>query len=397
LTRPQPPSPVSTTGLPAFLWALALGNFVVGTGAFVIGGMIEPMSAALGLSVSATGQLTTVYALANAVATPILLGIAGRHDARTVLVFGMALLAAASAGSALAAGWGELAIARVFTAFGAGLFTPTAAAFAVGLVSPAARGRALSVTFSGIGLSYIVGMPFGAWASFSSFGWPLAFWGIACAAALVTGLLWRAPRGVATSPASIAGYLVVLRDRRAMLSLSISALYFASIFGIFSYVGGFLTDYVGVPEARLVPVLAAFGIAALVGTFAGGALADRFGPTRMLYAICAGFLAVFAAVWAMPGQTAGLVAVFLLWGTIGFAFYAAQQSRLVAIAPGQATVMLALNATMLYLGTAAGAAMGGAVIASIGYRGLPVMAAVLIAGVALLVWLTEAPARAAQH
>lgn len=41
--------------------------------------------------------------------------------------------------------------------------------------------------------------------------------------------------------------------------------------------------------------------------------------------------------------------------------------------------MLALNATMLYLGTAAGAAMGGAVIASLGYRGLPAVSAVLIA------------------
>lgn len=391
MTPQPPPRTAPSARLPAFLWVLALGNFVVGTGAFVIGGMIEPMSAALGLSVSATGQLTTVYALANAAATPVLLGVAGRHDARTVLLFAMTLLALASAGSALAAGWGELALARVLTACGAGLFTPTAAVFGVALAPPAARGRALSVTFSGVGLSYIVGMPFGAWASFSSFGWPLAFWGIAGAAALVTGLLWRAPRGVGTSPASMAGYLGVLRDRRAMLSLAISALYFASIFCIFSYVGGFLNDYVGVPAAQLVPVLAAFGVAALVGTFAGGALADRFGPTRMLYAICAGFVAVFAAVWAMPGRTGPLLAVFLLWGTIGFAFYAAQQSRLVAIAPRQATVMLALNATMLYLGTAAGAAMGGAVIASIGYRGLPVMAAVLIAGVALLVRLTEPP------
>jgi MFS transporter, DHA1 family, inner membrane transport protein len=391
LTLQPPASAGPTARLPAFLWVLALGNFVVGTGAFVIGGMIEPMSAALGLSVSTTGQLTTVYALSNAVATPVLLGIAGRYDARTVLLFAMALLAVASAGSALAAGWGELALARVVTAFGAGLFTPTAAALGVGLAPPAARGRALSVTFSGIGLSYIVGMPFGAWASFSSFGWPLAFWGIAGAAAAVTGLLLRAPRGVATSPASMAGYVGVLRDRRAMLSLAISALYFASIFGIFSYVGGFLRDYVGVSAAGIVPVLAAFGVAALVGTFAGGALADRFGPTRMLYAICACFVAVFAVVWAMPGRTAPLLAVFFFWGTIGFAFYAAQQSRLVSIAPRQATVMLALNATMLYLGTAAGAAMGGAVIASVGYRGLPVMAALLIAGVALLVRLTEPP------
>jgi predicted MFS family arabinose efflux permease len=58
-------------------------------------------------------------------------------------------------------------------------------------------------------------------------------------------------------------------------------------------------------------LLAVFGVAALVGTFAGGVLADRFGPSRMLYAICTAFVVVFAAVWAMPGRTLALLAVFL--------------------------------------------------------------------------------------
>jgi predicted MFS family arabinose efflux permease len=52
-------------------------------------------------------------------------------------------------------------------------------------------------------------------------------------------------------------------------------------------------------------------------------------------------------------------------------------------------VLFALNSTMLYLGTAAGAAIGGAVIASFGYRGLPVASAALILLVALLVRASE--------
>ena len=46
----------------------------------------------------------------------------------------------------------------------------------------------------------------------------------------------------------------------------------------------------------------------------------------------------------------------LCWGLIGFAFYSAQQLRLVMVAPTRAPVMFALNSTMLYFGTAAGAA-----------------------------------------
>jgi len=381
--------------LPAILWVLALGNLVVGTGGFMIGGIVEPLSRSLGVSVSATGQLMTVYSVANAIAAPLLVAMVGRFDARTVMLGAMTLLGAANAASALAANWGELAVARVAMACGAGLFTPTAAALGVALVPPQARGRALSVIFAGIGLSYVIGLPFGAWAGQSSYGWPLAFWGVVAGALAVLALLLRAPRGVPTAPASLGGFGSLLTDRRAVLGLAITAVYFSSIFSIFSYIGAFLREYAGVPASGIAPVLIAFGIAALGGTFAGGTLADRLGPTRLLYVICAGFLLVFGLLWSMPGRTAPLIAAFLCWGVIGFAFYAAQQSRLVSLAPRQATAMLALNASMIYVGTGAGSAIGGAVIASAGYRALPIASALLIAIVALLVRATERPAAAA--
>jgi DHA1 family inner membrane transport protein len=375
--------------LPRFLWVVALGNLVVGTGGFMIGGIVEPLARSLQVSVATAGQLMTVYAIANAVAAPVLLAMAARIDARSVLVGAMLLLAIANAASALAATWGELAAARVLMACAAGLYTPTAAALAVALVTPAQRGRALSVTFSGIGLSYIVGLPFGAWAGVSRFGWPLAFGVVAAAALGVALLLSRAPRGVPTAPASMAGYLGLLRNPRTLGALGVTGLYFATIFSLFSYVGAFLREYVGLAPEQVAPVLMAFGVAALAGTFGGGILADRIGPTRVLYAICAAFLAVFGVLAWRPGHMSVSVVVFIAWGTIGFAFYAAQQSRLVALAPQAATALLGLNASMIYLGTAAGAALGGTVIASAGYRGLPLAAGALIVAVAALVRVTE--------
>jgi DHA1 family inner membrane transport protein len=384
-----------TPRLPAMLWVFALGNFVVGTGGFVIGGIVEPLARSLGTSVAAAGQLMTVYSIANAIAAPVLLAAVGRWDARRVLIGAMVLLALANAAAALAASWGQLAAARVAMACAAAIYTPTAAAMVVALAPPPARGRALSIAFAGIGLSYVIGVPFGAWAGLSRFGWPLAFWGVA-AAALVAVLLTasRVPAGVPTAPASTSGYAQVLRMPRAVLALAVTGLYFASIFSIFSYVGAWLREYAGVPPAGIAPVLAGFGVAALAGTFAGGTLADRIGPTRLLYAICAGFAGVFVLMWALPGRTVPLVGALLVWGVIGFAFYAAQQSRLVAVMPRQATVMLALNATMLYVGTAAGAAIGGGVIGTVGWRALPAAALALIASVALAVRLSE-PRRAA--
>jgi DHA1 family inner membrane transport protein len=336
----------------------------------------------------------TVYALASALGAPLLLAWAGRFDARTVLLWAMAGLAAANVASALATDWGGLAAARVAMALAAGLFTPTASALAVALVPASMRARALSIAFSGVGLSYVVGVPFGAWAGVSRFGWPLAFWVVAAVAAAAGLALRRVPRGVPTAPASLAAYGRLLRTPRTLGALAVTAAYFASIFCIFSFIGAFLTAHGGVSPGAVAPVLAAFGLAALAGTFAGGRLADRFGPTRVLYAICAGFALVFALLWATPGRPAVQVGAFLVWGVIGFAFYAAQQSRLIALAPGAATAAIALNASMLYLGTAAGAAIGGAMVAAFGWSSLPPAGAALIGVVALLVRATEPGLRA---
>jgi predicted MFS family arabinose efflux permease len=53
------------------LYPLAAGNFAIGTGMFVTAGLLPPISADLKISVSAAGQLMTVFALAYAVLSPI--------------------------------------------------------------------------------------------------------------------------------------------------------------------------------------------------------------------------------------------------------------------------------------------------------------------------------------
>ena len=57
----------------ATLIYLALGNLVIGSAGFMLGGLLEPLAAGLKVSVAAAGQLMTVYALANAVGSPLLI------------------------------------------------------------------------------------------------------------------------------------------------------------------------------------------------------------------------------------------------------------------------------------------------------------------------------------
>ena len=83
------------------------------------------------------------------------------------------------------------------------------------------------------------------------------------------------------------------------------------------------------------------------------------------------------------GSWPALVMVLLAWGTAGFGMMAPLQSRLTALAPAQAPVLLSLNTSMLYLGTAGGAVVGGALAAGLGFArlgwaGVPFVALALV-------------------
>ena len=121
----------------------------------------------------------------------------------------------------------------------------------------------------------------------------------------------------------------------------------------------------------------------MAGTLIGGVANDRFGSRRTLTVQ----LAVLGGTMALLPLTAGswraLVLVLLAWGTAGFGMMAPQQSRLTALAPAQAPVLLSLNTSMLYLGTAGGAVVGGALasdlgFARLGWAGVPFVALALV-------------------
>jgi MFS transporter, DHA1 family, putative efflux transporter len=65
---------------------LTLISFLVGTSQFVISGILDQVAASVEVSVSVAGQLITVYALATAIGTPILMVAIANLDRRKHLL-----------------------------------------------------------------------------------------------------------------------------------------------------------------------------------------------------------------------------------------------------------------------------------------------------------------------
>ena len=372
-TRRSPPAPrrAPGTSLPPLLYLFTCVNLVIGTAAFTNTGLLEPMAASLGESVAAVGQTTTVYAVSVAVLAPLVLAWLGRFPQRGALALAMGLFAAGNALTALAQDLTALLGARVLMGLGSAA-TPLMAGIAVTMIPPERRARGLALVFLGVSLSYVVGLPLGTWAGFG-WGWRVPAWGATALTVAAGVALWLAvPGGVpARGGPALAGFASLLRDRAALAVFSLTFTYFIAIFSIFSYIGPVLTALVPMGRDALSVTIALFGVAGVGGTVLGGRLTDRHGPRATLTFGLGGLALCMAVLPLTAGHALAMMTVLMAWGLTGFSMMAAQQSRLAAIAGPQTALALSLNASMIYLGTAAGSALGGAALAVVAPPHLP--------------------------
>ncbi|HSV55165.1 MAG TPA: MFS transporter [Burkholderiaceae bacterium] len=355
--------------MPPVLILFALTNLVIGTGAFVLSGILQPVSASLNVSVAAAGQAMTAYALASAFLAPLMVVATGRWPRKRAILVALALFGAGCALSAMATTLPVLLAGRVLMGTGS-MFSALASGVVVALVEPAKRGRALSLSFLGISLSYAVGLPLGTWLGFG-YGWQAPVWLVTGCCVLMLALL------VATLPANIdapggnfAGLRETARQWPILRVWLRTLLFFIAIFSVFAYIGPVLQALNPLTSLQLSITLALFGVSGMAGTLTGGWAADRFGPIRSLRVQ----LTVLASMMALVPFTAGsytlCVLVFMVWGIAGFGMTAPQQIILASRAPQQASLLLSLNASMLYVGTAMGAVISGAFIDTLGFAWL---------------------------
>lgn len=386
--------------MPRLLILFSLCNLVIGTGAFVVSAILEPIGQGLGVSVPAAGQAMTAYAMATALLAPILMVATGHWRRKNAMLLAMLLFTAGNAVCALAPNLTTLLLGRVLMGIGSG-FSPLAAGITVALVAPSLRGKALALVFLGMSLSYALGVPLGAWLGFT-YGWhaPMAASALA-SLAMVALLAWKVPRDINAPGTSFKGLSGLLTQGPALRVLGLTLLYFVAIFCTMAYIGPVLRALQPMSSATLALVLAMFGVSGAVGTAIGGYATDRFGTRTALVAMLSTLGATMALLPLTQGSLFAVVAALLVWGCAGFGMMAPQQARLAALAPAQAPLLFSLNTSMLYIGTAVGAAVGGAAVGHVGFALLPwVGVPFALLGLSSLAWgrgKDSGPLAAATH
>jgi DHA1 family inner membrane transport protein len=358
---------------------LSAGNFVIGLGAFVVIGLISPIATTFKATPEQAGLALTYYAISYAIGAPLFAAFTGKMARRWVLTGGLVLFALGAVGSALAHTLGVFQASRLVVALGAGLFTPGAAAVAVTLSEPENRARALSLVFAGLTLAQVLGVPLGSWAGYT-FGIAATFWVVAGLALVAAVLVFAVtPPALPFQPTSLSILGKTLLTPRLILPVLYSTTLMTAIYTVYTYLGPLIEERYGFGRNGVAAFLLLFGAAAVFGNFIGGYSADRVGPSRTLIVLCVAQIILLPTIVIAPigAITMGLLVV--IWSLSGWSYMAPQQSRIVAIAPERAPVLLSLNASAILLGVALGSAIGGIALALGGW----VMVAIASAGIAL--------------
>ncbi|WP_433566318.1 MFS transporter [Nocardia sp. CA-151230] len=341
---------------------LALGTFAVGTDSFILAGFLPDLAGSLRVSTASAGAAVTVFSAAYALGSPVLATMTARLPRRALLVSALLVLALANLGSALAPTFSILLAARIVAALGAAAFTPNAGAVAAALVSPQARGRALAVVVGGLTIATALGVPLGDllghW-----LGWRSALTGVAIVCLLAAaGVATWVPALPGNPAIPLAKRLAVLRNRSVAAVLPLTVLGMGAAYVVYAYAVPAL-GALGIGAATTAWMLMLYGVGAVAGNLSSGYATDRFGATRVLtagYAVMAATLAIMGVLAATDTHVPALVGLLALgWGAASWCQTPAQQHRLIAAAPQESGLVVALNASCIYVGIGAGTALGG--------------------------------------
>lgn len=350
------------TSLPTLL-ALALGGLTIGTTEFAAMGLLPLIASGFHASIPDAGWTITAYALGVVVGAPLLTILAARLDRKTLLLCLMAFYSLANLASSFAPSLGWLIAGRFLAGLPHGAFFGVGSVVGTHVAGREKRGQATSIMMAGLTVANLAGVPLVTWAGIA-LGWRLSYVGVAALGLITLATLWiQAPRVPVHGEASVLKEMKALRSGRLWLAFASAAIGFGGMFAVYSYVAPLITDGAHLPLTAVPWVLSLFGLGMTIGVLLAGRFADKsLGATAVGGTLAT---AVVLLVIGLAGTVPAVaVAGMFALGFVTQFFALAIQNKLMDLSPAAPSLGAALSHSALNTANAAGAWLGGLVLAA---------------------------------
>ena len=356
-----------------FLAAVAAGMFAAQLASLMLAPLLVAVATEFDTSVAVAGQLATVTYAAWAVSVVAVGSMSDSFGRRPVALTGLALLSFGVLASAFAPNLGTLMALRVVTGLGGGMIPPNSMAAVADSVPSARRAQAVGGLMAFATLSSVIGVPMVAVVTDSG-GWRLPFLVIGSLLAACTLLNWLwFPRGESERLRSFSffsRYRTLLAIPIFRSALAVNFAQRMAYFALFSYLSAYLIEAYGMSVGAVALPLGFVGIGTVIGSYIGGPVANRRNrmPLIAASALAGGVAALLlfsidVPVWAAVAIATGAVSLLSVpWPVlITFSTEVSSQSRATGVG-----LLGASNQS----GGVGGAALGGVLLAAIGFPGV---------------------------
>ncbi|MGI5127775.1 MFS transporter [Pseudonocardia sp. CA-107938] len=290
--------------LPAGIWVLVGGAFLVAVGYGMVAPILPVFVRSFDVGITAASLVISVFALSRLVFAPMSGRVVGRFGELPGFVVGVAVVAATSAAMAFAAAYWQLLVLRAVGGIGSTMFTVSALSLLVRLAPPALRGRASGWWATGFLLGNIAGPILGGGLAELDLRAPfLVYAGALVLVILICGPLLRGraaePVGTGEVPVPPARFVDAVRAPAYRSALMGSFANGWAVFGVrVALVPLFVVEVLGQPGSWSGVALAVFAAGSAAMLVLSGRVADRWGRRPPILA----GLAVSAAATAGIGM-----------------------------------------------------------------------------------------------
>lgn len=360
-----------------------LGVFAVGLDSFIISPLLPPMASSLNGSPRDVAIGVTTYAIAYAVGAPLLAPMGDRYNPKIIATLGIVIFATSTIATSFQNTLTGFYVVRAIAGIGGAMYTPNIQAYISRRYEASLRAKLIGIVMAGLSASIVLGIPIGSWAA-SILSWRQVFPAIAAIGLtagfilITTGSKYETSGVDSSVDRSVATYVKALSRSEVKYALGSTLAWMTAFYGVYTFLGSFLQERLSITVAEVGMYLMVYGIGNFAATFSAGWVNSRIGSGPRSVAIFGALnIGSVIVLTTMPLSPIVVMTIFLVWAASQGYAVTALIGIAAGSAPAQASTVLALNSSCIYVGLALGSAVFGALLSHGSLIGMGVPAAIL--------------------
>ena len=380
------------------LFVLCVASFLSALNFFATSPFYPEMASDLGTTIPLLGQAITMMLIVSAVLGLVVGPLADTFGYRRLLMLGVVAISANLIGTAITPGFPPLLGLSLVGALGDALVFGLTIALASTLFAGPERRRAISWTIAALSVGAIAGVPVLTTIGDAA-GWRVAIGAAGIASIAVAWMVHVALPADQVHPGirfrardTLAAYAPLLGHAPTLRLLAVTMLRALWFLGLVTYLGAYLGDELVLTTRQVGLAYMLGGTGSTIGSFiAGTRLVERQARGIVALANVGGGLLLGII---LSGSSTLVTLTLLPLSTAMASIGGVGVATLLAVeSPAKAGTTMALNASLLNAGAAAGAAIGGALIAVGGYGSMGIGLPAFAFAAAIVAWWPGGPSR----